>query len=283
MSTLNGYGFTPDAYRDQTNPLEGTRGMDLKARGYANPLLAQISTWTWTLSDSAGDVSVTIRLLEGTEITATGTDAGATDTTHADTIVLAINGSDEWANVATADNVAGVITVMFLHAGLDYAFVGFTAPGSGVLTPTVPETQAAGGARLPAGRWVVSAANAQDPDIPAAALPGPGSNLVGVTIRPAGQIVNSLAAGNVGTPDDGFIPADMVPVGFDGPIYVRNVGGVASVKDAQVFAVVNVAGGDLLGQTRADDDGANSEPAPAYWVDVVQPGERGRIYVQRGL
>ena len=73
----------------------------------------------------------------------------------------------------------------------------------------------------------------------------------------------------------------MVPVGFDGPMYVTNVGSVASVKDAQVFAVVNVAGGDALGQSRADDDAANAEPAPGYWIDVVQPGARGQIYIQR--
>ncbi|HUU34141.1 MAG TPA: hypothetical protein VMW48_08755, partial [Vicinamibacterales bacterium] len=85
------------------------------------------------------------------------------------------------------------------------------------------------------------------------------------------------------TPSEAFVAGDMVPVGFEGSIYVRNVGTVASVKDAQVFAVVNVAGGAALGQSRADDDGANSEPAPGYWVDVVQPGQRGRISIHRGL
>jgi len=283
MTTLNQYGFTPGAYGDQQNPLEGTPGSDLRRRSYANPLLAQVSTWTWSGSDTAGFVSVAIRLPGGTEITAAGTDAGATDTTHADTIVAAINASDDWRNVATAANVAGVVTVTFLHAGLDYVFLDFTAPGAGVLTPTVPETQAAGGIRFPCGRWVVAAANAQDPDIPALALPGPGGNVVGVTLRPHGQIVNSEDAANVGTPSEAFVAGDMVPVGFEGSIYVRNVGTVASVKDAQVFAVVNVAGGDALGQSRADDDGANSEPAPGYWVDVVQPGQRGRISIQRGL
>ena len=73
----------------------------------------------------------------------------------------------------------------------------------------------------------------------------------------------------------------MVPVGFNGPIYVTNVGSTASVKDATAFGVVATAGGNLLGQTRADDDGGNAEPVPAYWVDVVQPGARGRIFIQR--
>lgn len=283
MTTLNQYGFTPGAYTDQPNPLEGTPGSDLKRRSYANPLLNQISTWTWTLSDTVGEVSATIRLPDGTLLTATGVDAGSTDTTHANTIVAAINGSDDWRNVATAANVAGVITVTYLHAGLDYPFVGFTSPGAGVLTPTAPETQAAGGVRFPCGRWAVSAINTQDPDIPALALPGPGGNLVGVSLRPHGQIVNSEDASNVGEPSEAFVASDMVPVGYIGSIYVRNVGSVVSVKDAQVFAVVNTAGGDALGQTRSDDDGTNAEPAPGYWVDVVQPGERGRISIQRGL
>lgn len=278
---LNGYGFQPGAYLNQANPIEGTPGSALKARGYANPLLNQISTLTWTLSNTAGDVSITYRLPDGTLLVATGTDVGATDTTHADTITLAINTSDDWANVATAANVAGVMTLTFLHAGLDYVFVGFTSPGTGIVTLTAPETQAAGGIDFPVARWVVSAANAQNPEIPALALPGPGANLVGVTIRPLGQLVNSTNAANTTTVSEAFPASDMVPVGFDGPIYVTNVGSVASVKDAGVFAVVNVAGGDALGQSRADDDGANSELAPGYWVDVVQPGARGRIYIQR--
>jgi hypothetical protein len=279
----NNVGFLPGSYGDQARPIEGTPGTNLKSRSYANPRLAQISTWTWTLSDTVGEVSATIRLPDGSTLTATGTDAGSTNTTHADTIVLAINTDDAWSNIATAENTAGVITVTFLHAGLDYAFVGFTAPGAGVLTATVPETQAAGGINFPVARWVVAAANAQDPEIPALALPGPGGKLVGVTIRPAGQLVNSGNDDNTVNVSEAFIPSEMVPVGFNGSIYVTNVGSVASVKDAGVFAVVNVAGGDLLGQTRADDDGANSEPAPAYWVDVVQPNERGRIYIQREL
>lgn len=280
---LNNYGFRPGAYLDQANALEGTAGTDLKCRSYANPLLNQISEWTWAGSDTAGVVSVTIRLPDGTLLTASGTDAGITDTTHADTIVAAINSDDAWANVATASNVAGVITVNYLHAGLTYEFVSFTAPGAGVLTPTVPDPQVAGGTPLPAGRWVVSVPNTQDPDIPAAALPGPGGNLVGVTKRPHGQLVNSELATNPAQADEAFRAGENTPVGYSGSIYVRNAGSVASVKDAQVFAVVNVAGGNNLGETRADDDGANSEPAPAYWVDVVQPGARGRISIQRGL
>ncbi len=278
---LNNFGFLPGSYDDQANPIEGTPGTNLKSRGYANPLLNQITTLTYTSSDTVGEVKLTFRKPDGTLLTATGTDAGSSDTTHADTAVLAINTDDNWANVATATNVAGAVTVVFLHAGFDYVFTGFTTPGAGVLTETVPSTQAAGGAAFPVARWVVSAVNAQDPGIPALALPGPGGNLVGMTIRPPGQLVNTTDASNTTTVSEAFSASDMVPVGFNGPIYATNVGSVASVKDAGVFAVVNVAGGDALGQSRADDDGANSEPAPGYWDEVVQPGARGRIFIQR--
>ena len=74
----------------------------------------------------------------------------------------------------------------------------------------------------------------------------------------------------------------MVPVAYSGSIYVKNVGPAVTVKDAQVFAVVNTAGGQLLGQSRSDVDGGNAEAAPAYWVDIVQPGQRGRISNRRG-
>lgn len=278
---LNEHGFRPGAYGDQGLPIEGTPGTNLKSRGYANPLLAQISTLTIASSDTVGDVSITYRKPDGTLLVALGTDAGSTNTTHADTVVLAVNTADAWSNVATASNVAGVITLVFLHPGLNYAFVGFTTPGAGTIVETAPQTQAAGGAPFPVARWVVSAVNAQDPDIPALALPGPGGTLAGVSIRPPGQLVNTTDASNITTVSEAFPAAEMVPVGFNGPIYVTNVGGVVSVKDATVFAVVNVAGGNELGQTRANDDGANAEPAPAYWVDVVQPGSRGRIYIQR--
>jgi hypothetical protein len=279
---LNQYGFLPGAYGDQKRPIEGTEGVGALARSYANPLLNQISTYTWASSDTAGDVSLTIRLPDGTELTALGTDAGATDTTHAATIRDAINTSDAWRNVATATAAGAVVTVTYIHAGFDYPFVGFTAPGAGVLTAN-PNTQDAGGVAQPVARWVVAAPNPVNPEIPALALPGPGGNLVGVVKRPDGQIVNTTLATNPGQADEAFIASDMVPVVYDGQIYVRNAGSVASTKDAQVFAVVNIAGGDALGETRADDDGANSEPAPAYWVDIVQPGARGLIYVQRGL
>lgn len=280
---LNQVGFRSGAYQDQANAIEGTPGSNLKTRDYVNPLLNQISTWTWASSDTVGVVSATIRLPDGTLLIATGTDAGSTDTTHADTIVLAINTTDAWRNVATATNIAGVITVVYLHAGLNYEFVGFASPGAGVLTLTVPETQAAGGLDSPVGRWVTSVANAQNPEIPAIALPGPGNNLVGIVARPSGQLVNTGLATNPDQADEAFIPSDMVPVGFDGSIQVVNRGSVISVPDAQVFAVVNVAGGDELGESRSDDDAANAEPAPGYWVDAVLPGERGRVFVQRGL
>jgi hypothetical protein len=278
---LNNVGIT--FYGDQRPPIEGTAGKDLKSRGYANPLLAQISTWTFTLSDTVGDVTVTIRLPDGTELSATGTDAGLTDTTHAATIVLAINTDDAWANIATATNVAGVITVVYLHAGLNYPFVSFSTPGAGVLTPTSPETQAAGGAAFPVGRWCVAAANASDPSIPAlaSAAGAAAANLIGITIRPSGQLTNTGNSDNTVNVSEAFPASDMVPVGYDGPIYVTNVGSVASVAHGPVHAVVNTAGGQLAGQSRADADGGNTVIAPnAYWLTPTAVNARGMVYLR---
>ena len=281
---LNGYGFRPGAYTDQANPLEGTAGTDLKARSYANPLLNQVSQWTVAGVDTSGVHSVTIQLPDGTLLTATYTATVPPDdsTAVAAGLVNDINTSDAWANVATAQNAAGVITVTYLHAGFIYPVTGTVVQGAATITIDA-NPQDAGGAPMPVGRWVVAAANPVDPDVPAAALPGPGGNLVGITKRPHGQLVQTVVATNPDQADESFIASDMVPVGYSGSMYVRNAGSVASVKDAQVFAVVNTAGGNRLGESRADDDGANSEPAPGYWVDVVQPGERGRVSIQRGL
>jgi hypothetical protein len=48
--------------------------------------------------------------------------------------------------------------------------------------------------------------------------------------------------------------------------------------------VVNTAGGQLLGQARTDDDGANSVELTlqqAYWLDPgVATGQRGRIFLE---
>lgn len=279
---LNQYGFTPSAYGDQPNALAGTPGLNLLARAYANPLLNQVSTWTWTLSDTVGDVSVTILLPDGTELTATGTDAGSTDTTHADTIVLAINTDDAWKNVATASNVAGVVTVNFIHTGLDYTFLGFTAPGAGTLTPTVPDTQVAGGSPFPVARWVVAATNPVDADIPALALPSAvaASALIGVTTRPHGQLTNSVST----TEDEAFIASDMVPVGFDGVVQVVNSGTADAAVNGPVYVVINTAGGQALGLSRSDADGGNTvQPTlhTAYWAQPVKAGQRGLIRVRR--
>jgi hypothetical protein len=281
---LNQFGVTN--YGDQTNPIEGTIASGGEARGYANPLLAQISTLTYTLSDTVGNVSLTYRLPDGTEITATGTDAGSTDTTHADTIVLAINESDDWANVATASNVAGAVTLEFIHTGFDYEFVSFSTPGAGILTLTTPETQAAGGALFPVARWVVAAANAKDPSIPALAQVDSdttASDLVGISARPHGQLTNSGNADNTVNVSEAFVAGDMVPVAYDHSIYVTNVGTVASARNGVVNVVIDTAGGQLFGQSRANADGGNTiavDVRHAYWIDPTQPGQRGRVFLR---
>lgn len=282
---LNGYGVLPGAYNDQANPIEGTPGRDYLARGYANPLLNQISTWTWTLSDTVGEVTATIRLPDGTLLSATDTDAGNTDTTHATTVVAKINSSDAWKNVATAANVAGVMTVTYKHAGFDYPFVSYAAPGAGVLTATSPETQAAGGIDFPVARWVIAAANAQDPDVPALALPAgaAATALIGVSLRPHGQIVNSLDASNTTSVSEHFIASDEVPVCFDGTVYMTNMAGATTVANGPVRVVVNTAGGLALGQVRSDAT-ANTVTLSnndAYWVSPTAVGARGLVRIRR--
>lgn len=284
MTIANEVGFLPGAYQDQVRAVEGTRGRDLQARGYANPLLNQISTWTVAGADATGTVSVTIILPNGESLTASGNSAAATDTSHADAIVLAINTTDAWSNVATATNVAGVITVAYIHTGLVYTFSSFATPGSATIVETAPQTQAAGGVRQPAARWVTSAANAVDPDIPAlgSADGATAAQLVGVVIRPAGQIVNTGSSDL--TVDPAFEAGDMVPVGTDGTIQVTNHGSVASVRNGAVFVVVNTAGGQEVGLSRADADGGNTvQPAlnTAYWVDPTGVGATGLIRIRR--
>ena len=148
---------------------------------------------------------------------------------------------------------------------------------------TLPETQAAGGAAFPVGRWVVAAANTKDPSIPALAdaTGATPATLIGVTVRTHGQLINSGNADNTVNVSEAFPASDMVPVHYDGVIYVTNVGSVASVAHGAVFAVVNTAGGQLIGQSRADDDAANSiEVTGAYWVQPTAVGARGLIYTR---
>jgi hypothetical protein len=152
-----------------------------------------------------------------------------------------------------------------------------------VLTPTLPETQAAGGAAFPVGRWVVATANAQDPSIPAlaSAAGAAAADLIGITVRTHGQLINSGNADNTVNVSEAFPASDMVPVHYQGSMTVTNVGTVASVANGPVFAVVNTAGGNLDGQSRADADGGNTVQAPgAYWVQPTAVGARGLVYTR---
>lgn len=281
MSIRNGFGIT--GATDQVPALPGTLGGGALTRGYLNQMFAQVSTWTVAGSDTSGDNVVTIELPDGSNLSATYTATIPADTVTdiADGFSLYINTTDAWRNVATATNVAGVVTVVYLHPGIVYPEVSTSTPGAGTIT--IVNTTDAGGTNFPTARFFISVANAQGDGGRALALPTNAStadSFAGISSRPHGKIENSrstdpavFGAWPVGEEVDGC---------YDGPIQMVN-NGADAIAGGLVFAVINEAGGDEFGEARGDADGGNTIVFPraqAYWRDATPSGATGWIFLR---
>ena len=184
-------------------------------------------------------------------------------------------------NVATATNVAGVITVVYLHAGIDYPEVGAVVQGGASIT--VANTTVAGGANFPVARFAIAAGVLDDPRRRGLALPGNAStadDMIGITERPHGKIENSRST--LSTAVEQWPIGESVDVVYEGPIEMVNNGTVAALAGGLVHVVRNTAGGDVLGEARSDADGGNTVvmPRSTYWRDPTPVGERGLIFVR---
>lgn len=255
-----------------------------KCRPIRVPLLAQINNFAIGTYDTDGDtVGVEVDLPDGTTISeevvrAAGAPADATAAAVA--LAAAINANVDFRNVATAAASTTNVILTFDHENIAYVVRGTASAGT---TMTATTTQSAGGTAIPFGRFVQAGATVDGQ--PLVTLPD-GSDTeadwIGVTQRPHGQFANAGSA--LSTAVDGIEAGSMGDVCFDGVVYMRNVSDdTDAVPGGLVFVVQNTAGGNNLGEARADDDAANTIPvarARAYWAEAVAAGAIGPVYLR---
>ena len=143
-----------------------------------------------------------------------------------------------------------------------------------------------GGVAQALGRFVERGASVagQNPDVAVLSGASDDDSLWGITMRPIGEFagIEGTGAQDPDTPD--VVPAgNSLSVGYEGAINMRNVGSVASAAGGAMFGVILTAGGQQLGQARADADGGNTFAYSLQitrWIDVVLPGEIGRAFVR---
>lgn len=142
------------------------------------------------------------------------------------------------------------VDLVFIHNGRTYT-VSTAVTGGGTLVFT--ETQAPGGSVLNIGSFVRYGTEIGGQksvrDLVASSL---AADVIGFTMTPLAEIINQ--ASTLATAVDQFLAGDMLSVAYRGKLQSENVGGAGS--DAGfVFVVVSTAGGDEVGEMRADADG----------------------------
>jgi hypothetical protein len=256
MGIQNRIGLTGFTRSFSSNMREGSPAeMDLpKARSYRNPLLPQTTTVTIAGFDTNNDaVTVAITLPNGVIVSLTVTRTGgapADDTASAAALEAQVDASQPLNGHVEASAAAGVLTLAFQHAGIEYP-VATTVTGC---TATVANSQAAGGSALPLGRFVAAGTSLDGiPAIRQLTSTDRDANVRGILLAPHAVFPNADSASPTAT--------DVIPIGelgavvYDGAINMRNNGDVATTVGGVVFAVVGTGGGDEVGEARSDVDG----------------------------
>jgi hypothetical protein len=300
MAILNGQGVTSYT-RKMVRAIEGAPGCGggpIRDDPYTNPIPRQVNTITFTADADVSDEIVedqvfrtTITEPDGTTHVVDYTIDSDDDTagTDAEGLALvaglvrdAINATATLNGIVVASAAAGVTTLTFDHAGIDYsvAFEIVPAVSETTLVSAVATSVSPAGSAIPFGRFVVQGAavgGQRSFALPSAAAE---TALVGVLLRPLGVIPNQ--AGTLSTDND-VLPAGAIgSIRRAGPVYMKNVDTTDAAKNGAVFVVVATTGGDALGTARATDDSTNSVELPArvaYWAEDVPAGAVGEIQI----
>lgn len=260
---------------------------DYQARSYAQSILEQISTITYTGAVPGNGVySASITRPDGTVVTAsTASLTSPTLANIATAIAAALNAAAGLIGYMTASPNAGVVTITFSESYAGVVFPIATTTQSGT-TVAVANTQDAGSvpaAGMPIGRAVVRVNDpaAQDALTFRMRLPQSGDTeaaIVGVVLRDLAQ--PNTGAGSV-TADERVAPGTAGAVAYQGTIAVRNARGTATPGTAVNVQIIS-NGGVEPGQFAASADGGNSVAlgaTRAVWLDNVAVGAVGRIRV----
>lgn len=238
---------------------------------YENPLLAQISTTTWSADTDVSDEIVagqTIRTtLTDPDGTAYVTDyvvTAADDTAGTDAAGLALmaqrqaeslNDNSDLNNIVIATYSGAVCTVSWLHpdprGNWTFAATVIPAVAETTLVTTEATSQSQGGTAVPMARFVARRApignGRRRANLPSAST----DVLAGVTWRDPTQ---SRSSSLLSATTNDYQVGSMMTVRQVGQISVTNVGAAASDGDP-VYCVISTSGGDALGEVRGDRDG----------------------------
>lgn len=254
--------------RYSTPKIAGTPHGNVVADPLANPLKAQAGTLTVGGTAADGDYTATFTDEFGDSFAVTFARASGENN---DAITAAwsalVPTTDEAFNVFRSSAASSVATLTFLHPDRTYT-VSTSAPGGA--TFTWAQAQAPGGVTIPFGRFLALGSNGEAA-LPAAAT---ADQIVGLSLRTHGTVANLEQTGASAV--DGYVAPAMVPAAFEGDVDVTLVGSTAAANHGVVHVVINVAGGDNLGEVRAAQDGANTVALPitrAYFTEATNaPG-----------
>lgn len=227
-----------------------------------------------------GIYSLSVQLPDGTVVTGQfDRQGGETDAQIAAAIVadfqtaanaLLIDGHAVVSNPSAAN-----LRVLADHPGVDLV-VTSSAPAPGTLVMT--ETQSASGTEIPIARFLVLGAAgvaARQAALPDGAV---AADIEGVSLRH----ISYANKGGVLTTDEDTIPVgELFAEAYKGAVDMLNVGADANEGDP-VHIVVNVAGGDELGEARGDADGGNTivmGARVARWDKDTPSGTVGPVYL----
>lgn len=288
MPLQNGLGLTgfasgiPDGFEGDPADHHGIRAMAAMV-----PLFAQETTVTIAGFDTDGDaVTVNITLPDGTVVSETTTRVAGVpldDAIAADALRDQINDREALNGHVEASSVASVLTLAFEHDGVIYPVTTEVVDAGGVATSaTVAEVTAAGGPSITIGRFVANGGADENGQPIARPMDSADDedDLLGIHVR---RLTLPNRQDELASANDVVEAGDIASVGYRGALKMRNNGSVASAFNGQVFVVVDTAGGQELGQARADADGGNTTAVNtlrARWKSVTQPGKLGRIYLE---
>lgn len=265
MGIQNGLGVT--GYRRTQSPpslLEGAPAdfetpITIPMR---NALAAQVTNLAIGTYDTDTDaVGVQITLPDGTVVTHTVTRASSVPVdASAAAVALAalVNGDDDLLGHVEATTSTTNVILTFLHENVVYPV---TATASAGTSNTETEPTAPGGSAIPFGRFVAQGAT-RDGVTAMRLLTSADTedDVVGVSMRPIAQFPN--AGSELSSAVDGIPAGKMGDAGIEKRVAMRNNGSVASAIGGVVHVVIDDAGGDEVGEARADsDDGGTAQVA----------------------
>lgn len=235
-----------------------------------NPILAQVGTVT--IGGTASDGNYVLNILDVIlGVTHTVTVVRATTPSSnaniATALAAAIAADGDLRNiVSVADDLAAVLTLTFLHAGRVYTVTTSETTATGTIVWA--ETQAPGGSALSVARFVRYGTEVGNQKaVQALTTTSLAADVVAYLLTPQAEIANQ--GGILATDEDQYLAGDMVNGAYRGKVMAENVGGAGS-DGGFVFVVVSTAGGDELGEMRADADGTAHvmEASPAAGNDL---------------